>query len=124
MRNPSMVLSILVALSAAVSMKLYEPVPLMVPSPLNCALNPDTTSHWCTVLLNLRLATVKLNSVFPVGILAPVWYREIKPNVASPTSVGSAAYAPDGDAIVPTPVTYPALGSYTTTYWNVSVAMR
>jgi len=56
------------------------------------------------------------NAVVPTGVVEVffpvlVEYFEVNPNVAGPVSEGFATYAPDGEAMVPDPATYPPFGS-------------
>src|SRR5512141_565695 len=92
----------------------------MVPDPLYCARDePWTTSHWYDVLEKLKVPALKLNSVLPLGVLAPLRYFETNPKFARPVAplhTGPDVHAPAGDMIHPPPVTKPAFGSYTTTY--------
>ena len=59
-------------------------VPLMVPTPLYCALLPATTSQSKAVALKLRFAAWNWNSVFPSGVDWPFLYLATNPKVALP----------------------------------------
>src|SRR5436190_18668142 len=74
--------------SIAVSTNAYEPAPLMVPSPLYCALAPDITSEVYDVLSKVKLARSNWNCVSPVGTLPFFGYFDTNPNLALPVSVG------------------------------------
>src|SRR5687767_196161 len=60
-----------------------------------------------------------MNSVVPLGALAPFWYLDTNPKDAFPTVLPSGAHplqvhAPLGESNQPPPVTHPPLGSKTT----------
>jgi hypothetical protein len=55
----------------------------------------------------LNVAKWSWNSVWPVGVLAPFLYCELKPKLARPDASGSAAYEPFGEISQPPPVTKP-----------------
>src|SRR4051812_45517830 len=97
--------------STAVSMNPKSPPPLMVPEPLNCALDPAITSQSKDVALKFRFPAWYWNSVFPSGWDWPFLYFATKPKLALPVSAGFGTYDPAGELIQPPPVTKPPLGS-------------
>ena len=82
-----------------------------MPVPLYWALKPETTSQVYAVEWKFMFPTWKLNSVSPVGTVAPFLYCELKPKFARPLSVGSAVYEPAPTLMKPPPVMNPPFGS-------------